>query len=110
MRFFELYKFKDSSFTNFIYCCVDKEITIERFPNKVQYFYSWKCTDYNLIIQNCHKFVEHAVKVLGAYREQGHRCHTFDKTCIPHHILEKLEDNEDDIQSTLGKIPILGFF
>lgn len=94
---------------HFFDCDIKHEFTVRELINYCMINKSWRAKDYSLEGHNCQSFVASVIQELQAYRpERSKRNHTYDKTLIPHRILEPLENIEGDIFSTIEKIPIAG--
>lgn len=96
----------------FVYCDVKYHMTINEMLRKTKYqgsYHQWDKDNYNLFAQNCQLFVRKAIQVLGATRESEKQKNRVAMKCvIPFRILNALEDNEDDPERIVEKIPIIG--
>lgn len=71
----------------------------------------WNYENYDFACQNCQHFVTLFIKQILGYRRKktAYRgLHNLSSALIPRNILNQIEENEDEIWNTVGKIPILG--
>ena len=98
---------------NFAYinCHVRHQMTIGKLLQIVSENNKWTKGKYVAILQNCQRFVDYSITVLGAYRT-GFSFYSEDKATIPFGILETLNknslDSESDNLQLLKQIPIFG--
>lgn len=93
-------------------CKIRNEMTIRDLLQRISEN-SWSKYEYSLVAQNCQRFVQYAVQILGASREEFH-ARAEEKVSIPFGILDCLQKNElnssDDNFRMLEKIPFFGYF
>ena len=88
-------------------------MTVENLLDKVTNNFTFSAENFRPYGNNGNFFVAQCIKVINAKRflgKNGWGIHIFGVQRIPAKILEALEKNEDDTESTIGKIPILGKF
>ena len=89
---------------------IENEMTLKELIEKISYKMDLKADDYNLADNNCHDLVAYIVYFLKAKRNSKiAKAHNFSKLMIPPKILEALEENENNLITTLEKIPVVGF-
>lgn len=91
-------------------CKIRNKMTIGSLLQKISEN-DWSKYEYSLIAQNCQRFVQYAVQILGASREEFH-ARAEEKVSIPFGILDCLQKNElnssDDNFRMVEKIPFFG--
>ena len=86
--------------------------TINQLLNSICNDSSWRKRDYNLLNNNCQDFVVECIKRLDAVRGYAYNnfrgYHNLAVAHYPFKIIEQLEKNENDSQTEIDKIPIIG--
>ena len=94
----------------FITCKIRNKMTIGKLLHKISEN-DWSKYGYCLVAQNCQRFVQYAIQILGASRDEFHT-RSEEKVFIPFGILDCLQKN--DLNSTndnirmIEKIPLVG--
>ena len=91
----------------------NNNMTVENLLDEVTNNFTFSAENFRPCGKNGNFFVAECIKVINAKRflgQNGRGIHIFGVQRIPAKILEALEKNEDDTESTIGKIPILGKF
>lgn len=102
----------ENEFNYLVKCNVSHHMKIKDLLHSTKWqgsYHDWDKDNYNLVAQNCQLFVRKAIQVLGATRESElQKNRVFMKCVIPFRVLNALEDNEDDSERIVEKIPVVG--
>ena len=97
-------------------CYIENRMTLSTLIKRTQHsrkghYHDWSKYEYNIVGQNCQLFVRKAIQVLGATRCRDiQKVRTVSKMIIPERIIGALEENEDNFENIIERIPIFGQF
>ena len=89
----------------------DSDMTVEELLDGVANKFFFSANNYRVYDENGNFFVAKCVEVMNAKRfkgRDGRGNHSLGLQRIPVKILDALEENEDDVTTIVGKIPVIG--
>lgn len=102
----------NNEFNYLVSCNVQQHMKTKKLLESTKWqgsYHQWDKDNYNLVAQNCQLFVRKAIQVLGATRESEKQKNRVVMKCvIPFRVLNALEDNENDSERIIEKIPVAG--